>query len=552
MTSSHADAARGTPSPRPHKSPSRGAQQRPPRLVAQLGQVEDTDPPVVAWASPYPGRRARNFITARWRWITVVALVVVACAAAMSWSRTPTYKSAADVLVQPRMFAAGTAPQAPDMGSERAVARSAAVLNIAGRMLHVPAAAVAHGLSVSVPLNTHVLHISYASSDPAVARHRAQAVADAYVKYWIAQQPPLTGVAAGAGHTRILPSAVISNAKQPEAASSPNHTVDVAIAVLIGIALAIGTAYLRDRLDDRLRGPADLEGCSGGPVVAVVPSSPLALLGTRAVICPQRSAAGAVYEDLAVHLLRMAAHDSMQLVLVTSPTGRGQTAVSANLAAALAETGKQVVLVHANLRRPLTDVVFGGNPTLGLATLLDGRATPADVLQSTGTPGLMELPAGVVNGSVPAALHSNELRDALWLLSRYADVVVINGPAVLAGEDVATLVEVADGVLLAADGRRTRRAEVHAAAARLIPARANLVGWVLANERTTLYAALRSRATRRYPPARTVVELPVDDEELAEALAVNEALADAPLADEQLADDEPAESIAQPAATAER
>jgi hypothetical protein len=129
---------------------------------------------------------------------------------------------------------------------------------------------------------------------------------------------------------------------------------------------------------------------------------------------------------------------------------------------------------------------------------------------------------------------------------------VINGPAVLAGEDVATLVEVADGVLLAADGRRTRRAEVHAAAARLIPARANLVGWVLANERTTLYAALRSRATRRYPPARTVVELPVDDEELAEALAVNEALADAPLADEQLADDEPAESIAQPAATAER
>jgi polysaccharide biosynthesis transport protein len=434
------------------------------------------------WSGPTPVRRgARGLFVTRWRWMALVTLVVVAGAALLSWSRTPTYRAAADVLVQPRLYAAGTPPQVPDMGSEKAAAASTVVLEIASQSLGVPADRLSHGLSVSVPLNTHVLHIAYASTDARQSQQRAQAIAAAYASYWLAQQPPIDpGTKAGPATAGILKTAVITPATRPTAPASPNHLVDIGIALIIGLLLAVGTAYLRDRLDDRLRGPDEFEENGGGPVLALVPAADR-VRGDLVVTRSPGSPGAEAYRELRTLLLRVSAQRGAKSLLVTSPTGDAQTAVSANVAVTLAQAGRRVVLVHADLRRPHGHELFGIDEAPGLADVLEGRASLTEVLRQPEIPGPQILPAGLLTSDVGTALHASPLRQVLQRLSTSADIVVIDAPPVLAGADIATMVELADMVLMVGDALRTTRAQVRAAAGQLAHVREKLIGCVLDN-----------------------------------------------------------------------
>jgi Mrp family chromosome partitioning ATPase len=171
------------------------------------------------------------------------------------------------------------------------------------------------------------------------------------------------------------------------------------------------------------------------------------------------------------------------MVLVTSPVGDAQPAASLNLAAALAEQGKQVILVNSDLRRPSAPTPFRLDPERSLGAALDGRIAITYAVQDTPVPGLRVVPAGRVRGSVAAALHGAPLRQALRRLRTAADIVVIDGPATLAGADVATLTELSDLVLLVADARRTTRGQIRAAVGQLDPVRAKLVGSLFDNAR---------------------------------------------------------------------
>jgi tyrosine-protein kinase len=437
---------------------------------------------VARWSGRNPARRgARGLFITRWRWLILVTLVVVGAAAMLSYSRTSTYKSAADVLVQPRLFAPATAPQAPDMGSEKAAAGSTVVLDIAARALGVPTSSLAKGVSVSVPLNTNVLHISCASAVPRQAQQCAEAVATAYVSYWLAEQPSLDPHSTTRPtRAQILNTSVITPAKLPTAPASPNHVVDVGIAVIIGLLLAVGTAYVRDRLDDRLRGPDEFEANGGGPVLGLVPRGS----HTRSdpIVARRPDTPGAeAYRELRTLLLRIAEQRGAKSLLVTSPAGDVQSTVSANLAVTLAATGRRVTLVHADMRRPHGHELFGVANGPGLADVLEGRADLPSVMIQSETPGLQMMSAGVLIGDLGSALHPSRLGEVLRRLSAAADIVVIDAPAALAGSDIATMVEVVDMVLLVGDARRTTRAQVRAASGRLAHVRQILIGCVLVN-----------------------------------------------------------------------
>jgi capsular exopolysaccharide synthesis family protein len=423
-------------------------------------------------------RGARGLFVTHWRWLILVTLVVVGAAALLSYSRTPTYKSAADVLVQPRLFAAATAPQAPDMGSEKEAAGSTVVLDIAARALGVPTSSLAKGVSVSVPLNTNVLHISCTSAVPKQAQQCAEAVATAYVSYWLAEQPtldPRTSVRPT--RAQILSTSVITPAKLPTAPASPNHGVDLAIALIIGLLLASGTAYVRDRVDDRLRGPDEFEENGGGPVLGLVPMGS----HTRSdpVVARQPDTAGAeAYRELRTLLLRIAEQRGAKSLLVTSPAGDVQTTVSANIAVTLAMAGRRVILVHADMRRPHGHELFGVENGPGLADVLEGRA---ELVTQPAALGLRIISAGVLVGDIGTALHTSRLGEVVRRLSEAADIVVIDAPAALAGSDIATMVEVVDMVLLVGDARRTTRAQVRAASGQLAHVSQKLIGCVLVN-----------------------------------------------------------------------
>jgi capsular exopolysaccharide synthesis family protein len=425
--------------------------------------------------------------------VLLVAAVVTLGAAALSWTRTPMYKSSADVLVEPRAVPGATAPQAPDMGTEKAVASSGAVVALAAHSLGVPTGDLSAGLSVSVPVDTHVLRIAVSDPDPVRAQLWAQTLAEAYVAFHASALP--AGLPAG-----IRPPAeIITSASLPRSPASPDHLIDLGVAAVIGLSLGVGTAILRDRLDDRLRGPADLEERTGAPTMALVPAFRRrrdGFAGRLVIGHGPDSAVAEAYRNLRSRVLQVTQHQEVRTIVVTSPAGHATTTVAANLAAALALTGRRVFLVCADLRRPRAHQLFGVDNRVGLTGVVAGGASLVQALRGTRIDGLMVLPAGEIAIDPGAVLQAPTMPRVLDELRRRADLVVIEAPPVLAGADTPGLAERAELVLLVGDARRTTRGEVEAAARQLTHVKARVAGCVLDNVgRTRWLPRLAARET---------------------------------------------------------
>ncbi|MFN2518664.1 MAG: CpsD/CapB family tyrosine-protein kinase, partial [Jatrophihabitantaceae bacterium] len=225
----------------------------------------------------------------------------------------------------------------------------------------------------------------------------------------------------------------------------------------------------------------------GGPVLAVVPAVRHTRRDAKRKLIAGHSSgsrAAEAYEDLrTLLLLRMTARRGAKSLLVTSPTGDTHTAVSANVAVALARAGRQVILVLGDLRHPYGHELFGIEGEAGLADVLEGRGTLTEMIQQTDTRGLQILTAGTLTGDVATAFHTPLMHQVFRRLRMSADIVIIDAPAILAGADIATMVELADMILTVGDARRTTRAEVCAAAGQLRHVRSKVIGCVLDNGR---------------------------------------------------------------------
>ena len=430
-----------------------------------------TDRTVPASSAPRPRGARSRFLVAHALWIVLVTVAVVAATSALVLRQTPQYVSVADVLVQ----AGPNSTLQPDMGTEAGVAASGNVLATASRSLHIPKAELSNGLSVKEPGTTFTLQVSYSNASPQVAQQRAQAVAAAYVAYRSSARARHATQGSAPIATLITPASL------PTAPSSPNKALDIGAALIVGLALAFGSAWLRDRLDDRVRGPADLEAQSGAPVLARIPAIPSASRHSGsplAVIASPDSAVAQAYRDLRARLVHSAQRNAMCL-LVTSPDGEDRAEVAANLAIAFAQAGHSTVLVCADLRYGRSDEIFGLADGDGFAGTLTGRSTLASALRSSGIPRLRVLPRGKTPLDPAALLQQPACRDVFSDLSRQADVVVVEAPPLLAAADASLLADLADRILLVADARRSARSQVGTGMRDIADVRDKVAGWAL-------------------------------------------------------------------------
>ncbi|HEY8745872.1 MAG TPA: Wzz/FepE/Etk N-terminal domain-containing protein, partial [Chloroflexota bacterium] len=148
-----------------------------------------------------------------WSWIVLMTVAVTAGAAAVAEMQTPIYKAQAEVAVYPTSSAGGSAL----MGTEKGIASSGAVLSIVSQSLPIPESKLQHGLSISVPVDSDVLQISFSDPNPQVAQNVAEAVAETYVVYRTPKVPPTAS-----GNTSATPptagavqAAVITDAALP-------------------------------------------------------------------------------------------------------------------------------------------------------------------------------------------------------------------------------------------------------------------------------------------------------------------------------------------------
>jgi len=167
-------------------------------------------------------------------------------------------------------------------------------------------------------------------------------------------------------------------------------------------------------------------------------------------------------------------------LLVTSGLAReGKTITAANLALAFSQISGSVLLIDGDLRRPSCHRLFGLRSTPGLAELLAGQSTLDEVLHPVDGQTLTVLPAGALPPNPTELLGSSEMRFLLAELAGRFDHVVIDSPAAFDVADAVVLSTLVEGVLVVVRRGRTRRRLLQRLRARLVFARAPLVGVVL-------------------------------------------------------------------------
>lgn len=275
---------------------------------------------------------------------------------------------------------------------------------------------------------------------------------------------------------------VIEPAVVPTVPVGPNKPATILLAAAIGFILAAAAAYLLEYLDDTLKNPDDVQKITGLTTLGAVPLIEDAAGKQELVMLTGgQTVASEAFRVLRTNLQFASVDRPLRTLMLTSPApSEGKSLTIANLAAALAQADKRVVLIDADLHRPRLHRIFGLRNNVGLTTgLLDERPDLADLLQETPVPGLRVLTSGPLPPNAAELLGSSRMRDLLAHLGAQADVVLLDTPPVTALSDAAIISAQVDGVLLVLGAGDTRREIARRAVVALQRVNARLVGALL-------------------------------------------------------------------------
>ncbi|MCH2126097.1 MAG: polysaccharide biosynthesis tyrosine autokinase [Pirellulaceae bacterium] len=264
---------------------------------------------------------------------------------------------------------------------------------------------------------------------------------------------------------------------------------------LLGTLAGLGLAYVVDSADRRFRNPREIRNDFRLPVIGHIPVIPRSKTMIQQVANDSKFATldislrtvhqprGRIAE--AYRLVRTALYFSStdkesQVIQVTSPSpGDGKSTLAANIAVSIANSGKSVLLVDADFRRPRVDRLFGVENALGINNVLEGHAELADVTQSSGISNLFLLSAGPRPENPSEILTSNQFQELLDVLREQYDFVIVDTPPILAVTDPMVVAPRVDGVILVLRLAKNTRSLGHRAIEALDAVGANILGVVV-------------------------------------------------------------------------
>ncbi|NJR39814.1 MAG: polysaccharide biosynthesis tyrosine autokinase [Leptolyngbyaceae cyanobacterium CSU_1_4] len=257
------------------------------------------------------------------------------------------------------------------------------------------------------------------------------------------------------GNARILSSAIVPT--QPVGASK---MMIVAAGGVVGLLLAAATAFTLDLLDRSVKTVKEARELFGYTLLSIIPAfgrdgkistyaggldQPVPRVIVKDAPC---SAMGDAYHMLQANLKFLSSDDELKTIVVTSSVSKeGRSEVAANLAAAIAQVGRRVLLVDADMRHPAQHHIWDLMNLAGLSNVIvDQVALDAAVQQAM--PNLRVLTSGVMPPNPIALLDSKRMNSLVATFSRDYDFVIFDAPAMAGTADSAVLGKMADGILL--------------------------------------------------------------------------------------------------------
>ena len=294
---------------------------------------------------------------------------------------------------------------------------------------------------------------------------------------------------------------IVDRARIPMAPARPNIPRNLEYALVLGLIGGIAVAFVLESMDTTIRTPEQVESLSALPTLSLIPlkfelqkhntrrvaellkgavaTPPSFSLSPVASLEPQSEIAEA-YRALRTSILLSSAGGPPHSLVVTSPMPQdGKTMTSINAAIVLAQQGKRVLLVDADLRRPSVHLAFGLRQQLGLSNVLSGGAEARAATFSTRERNLFVMPAGALPPQPSELLSSVVLQELLSQWRDEYDHVIIDSPPVLSVTDAVLLSAQADAALLVVRASQTTTGAVLRARDLLFQVKCNLLGVVL-------------------------------------------------------------------------
>lgn len=261
-----------------------------------------------------------------------------------------------------------------------------------------------------------------------------------------------------------------------------NPRLNILLAAASGLMLAAGGAYLLEYLDDSVKNSDEVERHLGIATLGAIPAASGKEKNDELIMLTSAHSQDAEsYRILRTNLQFAAvAHDLNILLVTSSAPNEGKTLITANLALALAQTGRNVVLIDADMHRPRQHKLFKLVNNVGLTTtLLSDSVQTGPSLQRTPSPTLRVMTTGPLPPNPAELLGSQRMYDLLDRLKTETDIILIDSPPASAVADTAVLATLADGVLLVLYTGKTRMEIAKRALAALDQVGARVVGAVL-------------------------------------------------------------------------
>lgn len=284
---------------------------------------------------------------------------------------------------------------------------------------------------------------------------------------------------------------IIENPVIPTSPISSNKMTTVITAAAIGFVLAASAAYLLEYLDDSVKTIEDIKKVGNIATLASIAYNRSESGNPKLITIEQpRSPISEAFRILRTNIQFSSVDDPPRKILVTSPNpGEGKTTITANLAVVIAQAGYKVLLIDADLRRPMQHTIFKLEPKPGLTELLletnlqeekGGSAVVVEkFIQKTAVPNLFVLASGVIPHNPSELLGSFRMRASLEILSSKYDFLIIDSPPVLALADSLVLSAQTDGLLLVSQANRTKKRQLRLTVEKLREVDAPLIGVTL-------------------------------------------------------------------------
>jgi capsular exopolysaccharide synthesis family protein len=249
------------------------------------------------------------------------------------------------------------------------------------------------------------------------------------------------------------PVEIIDTAEPDRRPVSPNVFLNVLLSIFVGLGAGVGLAYFIEYLDTSIKTAEDVERVLGLPVLGLIPQKVRPLIEEG-----PDSEHAEVYRVLRTNLAFSdggAQHGAFSVL--SSGAGEGKSTTVFNLAYVCAQQGEKVLLIDADLRRPVQHTILGVSNRFGLTNVLLRDVPVEEAIKATSVPNLHFLPSGRLPRTSLGILDPKRIGELIASLKTKYDVVLIDTPPLVGISDSAIIAKETDGAIIVVQYRKYPR-----------------------------------------------------------------------------------------------